>query len=449
MARFKPKPPLAGRNKFDVGMKKMAIWDNDYSGKMIRFEQNDLEHRRLGGCGDPNCEMCNPKDGLVGKAPGGSPRSSSLDMIRAMTRDQEALMRDAFSSSWSTTGTTSEARPTRDSEYEDAKEKVKDYLLETSHSTGWDDVIGNERARTALLEAIEHPIKHADLYKHYGMKLSKGVLLYGPPGCGKTMFGKAAASAMARLHGKKVELLVINGPSIQSPWVGKTEETIRDIFGYAREYKRVHGHQLVVFIDEADAILKARKGSPMWNASNVATFLTEMDGMENSGAFVILATNRPDELDEALLRDGRCDRKIKVERPSLDAALSIAGKELTEGAAWAQSVKPADLVEYLYDPTHLLQAITNPLTNNTHHFLLSHIVSGAMVVGLVNRAKGIAFRRDMASGTTSGLTAGDLKAAVDEVLNESKGLNHDYALREFVEDVAIPFEQAKALRGLN
>ena len=318
----------------------------------------------------------------------------------------------------------------------------------TSAYRDWSSIIGNERAREALMEAIEHPIKHRDLFAQYGHPVSHGVLLYGPPGCGKTMFGKAAASALARLHNREVELLSIAGPSIQSSYVGETEQTIRNIFAYPRAYKQHHGHQLVIFIDEADAILPSRKSAYRFEISNVSTFLTEMDGLGENGAFVILATNRPEALDEALLRDGRCDRKIKVERPSYDAAIAIAAQQMV-GQKWANMLSPASLIEYLFDPLHLIESVTHAPSGRSHHFTLAHTVSGAMIVGLVARAKAIAMRRDMTSGKFSGLQLSDLREAVDEQLREARGMNHDYAMQEFIEEIAIPAEERLAAGGMN
>ena len=110
---------------------------------------------------------------------------------------------------------------------------------------------------------------------------------------------------------------------------------------------------------------------------------------------------------------------------------------------------PEQLVDYLFDPQHLLRPLTNNQTGAVHHFLLSHTISGAMIVGLVERAKAIAMRRDLADGTITGINTTDLFQAVDDALAEAKGLNHDGALREFVETVAIPFEQARQRQSMN
>ena len=321
--------------------------------------------------------------------------------------------------------------------------KVEKFFLKTKHAIAWDDVIGNEDARTALVEAIEDPVRHKELYAHYGKKPTKGVLLYGPPGCGKTMFGKAAASVLATLHGRsggEHTMLHIKGPEIQSPYVGVTEEVVRDVFAYASAYKRLHGYPLVVFIDEADAILPSRDGNGQtrralpWEESNVATFLTEMDGLDDSGALVILATNRPNSIDAAILRDGRCDRKIRVERPSKEAACVIVASNLraaplsgTDVDGLAQAIADA-----VFSPACRLATLrhaggTTPLT-------LGDIVNGAMIAGLVERAKGIAFRRDLATGgAPSGITTADAYEAVMAVLKSNEGLAHADAIREIGE----------------
>ena len=322
--------------------------------------------------------------------------------------------------------------------------KVEKYFLSTKHGIDWDDVVGNGTARRAMQEAIEHPVKHKDVYAFYGMKPTKGVLLHGAPGCGKTMFGKAAASVLAQLHGKAdVEhtLLSIKGPEIQSPYVGVTEEIIRDIFAYARAFKALHGFPLVVFIDEADAIIPSRDGNGSgrrampWEESNVATFLTEMDGLDDSGAFVILATNRPEAIDAAVLRDGRCDRKIKVERPDQESVAKIALNALKD-APLGFRLFPQTMADHLaakvFDHDYRLFTIRHQ--GGPSFLRLGDIVNGAMVVGLVERAKTNAFQRDIASGgSPSGMSLQDIDDAVLAVFTENLGMNHSYALREFVE----------------
>ena len=142
-----------------------------------------------------------------------------------------------------------------------ARDAVKQYILEVNHDTAWDDVIGNDDARAALIEAIEEPKNNPDLYKFYGMTPPKGVLLHGPPGCGKTIFAKASAAAVSRVYGTKAEVMVINGPSMQSSYVGKTEETIRAIFSYAREYQ--------AFISIHSLSFQQMVGSKLWAISGL------------------------------------------------------------------------------------------------------------------------------------------------------------------------------------
>ncbi|MBB3608618.1 SpoVK/Ycf46/Vps4 family AAA+-type ATPase [Rhizobium sp. BK602] len=330
---------------------------------------------------------------------------------------------------------------------------MKDYLLEVNHATAWDDIVGNDTARAALVEAIEEPKLHPELYDYYGMRTPKGVLLYGPPGCGKTMFAKAAAAAVGRVYGAKAEVLVVNGPQIQSPYVGKTEETIRAIFKFAREYAAHHKHPLTVFFDEAEVLFPDRTGRARrvmpWEESQVAQFLAEMDGLNTMGAFVILATNRPEAIDEALLRDGRCDRKIKVERPNRAAVEHILLKAL-DGAPSGDSINDLVMagVESFFNPHYVIRdahIIAGQITADgpqvardiAVNFCLEHIVSGAMVVGIVQRAKSLAFARDRKTGERSGLKTADMLAAVKQVFDENKTLDHAFAMREWIESMPL------------
>jgi SpoVK/Ycf46/Vps4 family AAA+-type ATPase len=402
----------------------------------MKFQAEQV-HDTVQGCGNPECETCLPKSGARGDTRTGSASSNSrpsvqFDDILAFSRALAEISSLSISKA-------DGSQEQRDPAYESAKEKVKAYLLQTSHDVGWDDVIGNEAARTALVEAIEAPIKSREVYAKYGMKPLKGVLLWGPHGCGKTMFGKAAASVIGRLHGKDAMLLKINGPEIQTPYVGQTEQIIRDIFKFARLYAKKHGHPLTIFIDEADAILPARSGrSANWEASNVATFLAEMDGLETSGAFVILATNRPEAIDAALLRDGRCDRKIKVERPSRAAAVHILTAALkgaplaSDAAALAHAA-----IEQFFDDAQILNTFSGLLNGKeqTMSLCLRHIVNGAMIVGLAQRAKGLAFRREISGGSGDGVSGEDLTQAIADVCRENAGLDHAHAMADFAQEI--------------
>ena len=371
---------------------------------------------------------------------------------------REAVMAAMFGSSlrgmdgWEIDPRRSSA-PSFPAAYTRAREAVKEYILEVNHDTAWDDVIGNEEARAALIEAIEEPKNNPELYEYYGMKPPKGVLLFGPPGCGKTMFAKASAAAVSRVYGAKAEVMVINGPAIQSPYVGKTEEAIRAIFTYAREYQAFHKHPLTVFFDEAEVLFPDRTGRTRnvapWEESQVAQFLSEMDGLNSLGAFVILATNRPEAIDEALLRDGRCDRKIKVNRPTKQAVEHIVRKSFADVP---MSADIEDVVmaatESFFSPYfvlqegHILSGMISEATGITIkdtavNFCLEHIVSGAMVTGLSRRAKSRAFARDKATGKREGIKVEDVLAAVKEIFDENKTLEHSFALQEFIDGLNV------------
>lgn len=414
--------PPANRSPFEMIGKAMFE-------KIKKPQETNQDH--VQGCGDPNCPICMPKG-----TPGGGSKVDNGDWVTV----------ELFSGGprfvFSGVDTASDPNRAAKDKERRLREKVEHYILKTQHALAWDDVVGNEAARSALMEAIEHPVVHKDLYAHYQKKPTKGVLLYGAPGNGKTMFGKAAASVLARLHKQdgEVTMLSIKGPSIQSPYVGVTEEIIRNIFAYAAAYKELNGFPLVVFIDEADAILPSRDGSNgrralPWEESNVATFLAEMDGMDESGALVILATNRPESIDAAILRDGRCDRKIKVERPDEEASKQIilrnfVGVPLSDRETAEECATYA--AGYLFDWSHRIARLK---TDKGPDFLtLGHIVSGAMVVGLVEIAKGVAFRRDLATGgKPTGICRDDLRIAIDTVFEQNRGLTHEYALRDYIE----------------
>lgn len=431
--------------------------------------QMNYDRFQVRGCGDPNCSQCNshiPREVAMGMSFGGASsinRSSGIDSMASslnsatmasMLRDE--MMRSMISPSvmrWSDSPFNEMPKPSVPAAYTEARKAVKEYILEVNHDTAWDDVIGNDDARAALIEAIEEPKLHPELYKHYGMKPPKGVLLFGPPGCGKTMFAKAAAAAVGRVYGAKAEVMVINGPAIQSPYVGVTEQKIRAIFLFAREYAKQHKHPLTVFFDEAEVLFPDRTGrtrrvSP-WEESQVAQFLAEMDGLNTLGAFVILATNRPEAIDEALLRDGRCDRKIKVDRPTKSAVEHILRKTLTGIPMGAQI---DDLVmagaesffnpHYVIHEGHIISGLisekgVSSIKNVAVNFCLEHIVSGAMVTSVASRAKSRAFARDRASGEMGGLQVPDVLAAVKQIFEENKTLEHSFAIKEFVDGLHI------------
>ena len=320
-----------------------------------------------------------------------------------------------------------------------------------SRPTGvtWDMIGGLERAKQEMIEAVELPHTRPDVFKFYGKKPPRGVLLYGPPGCGKTMLGRAAAHALATIYGLcDSGFFYVKGPELLTMWVGATEEKIRALFNQAKLHKEKHGFPGVIFIDEADALLGRRGASTVSHMEStvVPMFLTEMDGIEESSAIVILATNRHDTLDPAVLRDGRIDRKIRVGRPGLQETeqilkLNLSGVPLHNGYTTDELAKECAL-SLFSEKRVVLKVKTDKQARN---MLLCHAVNGALVAGVVEKAVSSAMRRDLSTkkGRPQGVKTEDLMAAIDMAEHDAKQMDNRELAREFAESFNEKVEGTK------
>lgn len=298
----------------------------------------------------------------------------------------------------------------------------------------WDDIGGLEDAKRQLREAIEAPVRYAEAFARYGKRPIKGVLLYGAPGCGKTMLGKAAATALGQLHGDAAgAFFYVKGPELLNAYVGTTEERVRALFASARRHRARHGYPAIVFLDEADALLGKRGiGLGTLSSTVVPAFLAEMDGLEDTGALVLLATNRPDVLDPAVIRDGRIDRRIRVERPSKVAARAILARRLASAPLAVQVEDAAETaIAALYDKAHALYYVRkHSSVGRGVAMTLGHVVSGAMLTGIVDRATSSAMQREIEGGDGA-VTLEDMHAAVAEAHAQSVDMNHMDEIAEF------------------
>ena len=319
-----------------------------------------------------------------------------------------------------------------------ARPHTDEYYLDEVPDLPWEKVGGQKQALADIRDAIELPLLHPDLFLRFQHQTPKGFLLYGPPGCGKTLIGKACAYNLT--HQLKAQtgeemreyFMHIKGPEILNMWVGESERMVREIFATARE-KRREGYLPFLFIDEAESILGTRRATRFSNilSTLVPMFCAEMDGIESlHEVVIILASNRADLIDPAILRPGRIDRKIKVNRPDKEGAHEIFKIYLTPdlpydpalvketGSTGATLEKLVDgLIETIFARKDENKFLSITLRSGKKETLYrGDLISGAIIASIVERAKGSAIKRAIAGiggETEVGISEADLRLAFD------------------------------------
>ncbi|HWC50724.1 MAG TPA: AAA family ATPase [Nitrospira sp.] len=346
-----------------------------------------------------------------------------------------------------------------------ADRKAAKHVLDEVPKVTWEQIGGQKEAIAAIRKAIEYPLLHAATFEKFKFSQPKGFLLHGPPGCGKTLIGQAAAASLSKLVSESNQrsdergdkrapitggaFLHIKGPEILNMWLGESERMVRDLFTQAKA-RREDGALPFIFIDEAESILGTRRAMRSFNISNtlVPMFCSEMDGIESlRDVVIILASNRPDLIDPAVLRPGRIDRKIKVARPNREAATDILKVYLSGDLP----LDPALLAERGGDQAKAMASLAHEVIERIfrkadENRLLSirlrsgqlkvlyrgDLVSGAILASIVQRAKEKAIDRMIQSGQTAGLLSQDLFDAVTEEFREGEVLPPDDAAEEWL-----------------
>jgi proteasome-associated ATPase len=325
------------------------------------------------------------------------------------------------------------------------KSEVEELVLEEVPDIDYTDIGGLARQIEQIRDAVELPFLHADLFREYALRPPKGILLYGPPGCGKTLIAKAVANSLAKkvaaVKGEgqaRSYFLNIKGPELLNKYVGETERHIRLVFQRARE-KASEGTPVIVFFDEMDSIFRTRGSGVSSDVEStiVPQLLSEIDGVEGlENVIVIGASNREDMIDPAILRPGRLDVKIKIERPDAEAARDIFSKylrvelplhpdDLAEHGGNRESCIAAMIqrtVERMYTESEENRFLEVTYANGDKEVLyFRDFNSGAMLQNIVDRAKKMAIKEHLETGT-AGLRVGHLTAACLDEFKENEDL---------------------------
>jgi proteasome-associated ATPase len=326
------------------------------------------------------------------------------------------------------------------------KSEVEELILEEVPDIDYGDIGGLTHQIEAIRDAVELPFLHADLFREHQLRPPKGILLYGPPGCGKTLIAKAVANSLAkqvqRVHGGDEKatafFLNIKGPELLNKYVGETERHIRLVFQRARE-KASEGTPVIVFFDEMDSIFRTRGSGVSSDVENtiVPQLLSEIDGVEGlENVIVIGASNREDMIDPAILRPGRLDVKIKIERPDAEAArdifskyilpgLPIHAEDLAEHGGDTDATVAAMIqhtVERMYSESEENRFLEVTYANGDKETLyFKDFNSGAMIQNIVDRGKKMAIK-DLLTTSQRGLRMQHLLAACVDEFRENEDL---------------------------